>query len=484
MLLNKTAGGTSRTTPWSGRRWLVSGESGFGGPRVIGIAASLFGTTVVTATLGFAFWAVGAHFTTAEVIGRSAAAISAMQFIATFATLGLQTLLIAELPDYDGPGVRRLVTTSLEIVFAAAFCIAAGYSVVHRFIAAPEWLYSTYAGVVIFGIGTAVTTVTIVLDGAVIGVSQSRRQVTRNLVFAVVKLVALPVAALTVGLSPPAIFLVWLLGNLVSLATLGMGTQAFRQWVRTTPSIRGFLPLWRTAAGHHWVNVATYAPRLALPVLVAAQVSDRANAGFYAALLLVSFVWIIPNHLATGMFALNSGDPEQFRAGLDTALRLSAVLSVLAAISAPILSGPLLRIFGPGYDDARDCLTVLTVCTFAGAVKSIYVAVRRVQGALGTAARTAALGAALELGAVELGVKLAGVTGVGLGLGAAMIIEAVFFWPTIARARRQRVAPKGIPEQRFPRQRGLRRNETDNRDRLGWSYDTTGGPRCAGTGGP
>ena len=66
----------------------------------------------------------------------------------------------------------------------------------------------------------AVTTVTIVLDGALIGVQQSGRQVSRNLVFSLVKLIALPLAALAIGLSPQVIFSAWLLGNLISLLIL------------------------------------------------------------------------------------------------------------------------------------------------------------------------------------------------------------------------------------------------------------------------
>lgn len=406
-----------------------------GGRLVITIAAALCSTTVVTASLGFVFWVVAAHLTTPDVVGRSAAVISAMEFIATFATLGLHTLLIAELPRRDGTSVKRLVVTSLGIAGCVAFAAAAGFGFVHHIVDVTASMFATPIGIAVFGAGTAISTVTIVLDGALIGVRQSRRQVSRNLVFAISKLIALPVAAFAIGLSPQIIFMVWVLGNVVSLVVLALRTKALPQWLSTPPSIRGFAPIWRTAAGHHWVNVATQAPRLALPVMVAAQLSDEANAGFYAALLMITFIWIIPNHLGTAMFALNSGSPQHFRAGLDTAIRLSAVVSIAAAVGGPILAAPLLRIFGPTYVDARYCFTALAICTFAGAVKSIYISVRRAQGALAIAARAAVLGAALELTAAEIGLLLGGVTGLGITLAAATVIEAAFFWPAIRKAR-------------------------------------------------
>lgn len=404
---------------------------------MIRVAAALCSTTVLTASLGFVFWAVAARLGTPETVGRSAAVISAMEFIATFATLGMHTLLIAELPRRAGANTKRLVVTSFGIVGCIAFVAAAGFAAAHHLVDSATWMYETPMGVLLFGIGTAVSAVTIVVDGALIGFGLSRRQVMRNLTFAVAKLAALPVMAFAVGLSPRMIFLSWLFGNCASLLFLAVRTKQLHGWVTTVPSLRGFLPIWRTAAGHHWVNVATQAPRLALPVIVAAQLGDEANAGFYAALLMVTFIWIIPNHLGTAMFALHSGDSQHFHTGLDTALRISAVVSIAAAVGGPILAGPLLSVFGPSYVDARYCLMALTICTFAGAIKAIYISVRRAQGALGTAARAAVLGAVLELVAAQIGLRLGGVTGIGIALGVATVVEAAFFWPAIWKARKQ-----------------------------------------------
>ena len=405
---------------------------------VVVIALSLFSTTLVTAGLGFVFWAVAAHITTTEVVGRSSAVVSAMQLIATFATLGLHTLLIAELPRHDGVSVKRLVVASLGIASGVAFTVAAGYAVVyHHAMGADEWVYASPLGITLFGVATAVSTATIVIDGALIGVQQSTKQVSRNLVFSLVKLIALPIGAFWVGMSPQVVLSVWLLGNVVSLLLLVIRTKAAHQWLTTTPSLRRLSPVWRTAAGHHWVNVATQAPRLAMPIIVATQLSVEANAGFYAALLIVSFIWIIPNHLGTAMFALDGTDPGQLGHGLDTALRLSALVSVVAAVGIPFLAGPLLEIFGPGYDEARYCLIALAMATFASAVKSIYIAVRRAQSALSRAAWAASLGGVLELAAVGAGLHFGGVTGVGIALSAAMTVEAVFFWPSIHKARRR-----------------------------------------------
>lgn len=412
----------------------------------------------MTAGLGFVFWALAAHIATTEVVGRASAVISAMQLIATFATLGFQTLLIAELPRRDGADVKRLVVTTLGIAGGLACLIAAGYAVVNQDVAKTgEWLYASPIGIALFGVGTAVATVTIVLDGALVGVQQSGRQASRNFIFALVKLIALPGAAFAVGLSSQVVFSVWLLGNLVSLLVLGLRIKAPREWMRTRPSLRGFSPLWRTAGGYYWINVATHAPVLVMPIMVAAQLGAADNAGFYAALLLVGVVWIIPSHLATAMLTLDQGNTDHFGRGLTTALKLSAVVSVVAAAGAPLLARPVLAVFGPGYEQAHYCLVALAICTFAFAVKSIYIPVRRAQGALGKAALAISVGALWELGAVELGLKLGGVTGVGIALGAAMLVETLFFWPTIHRARRWSAQQATDAERNRPGQESERR---------------------------
>ena len=170
--------------------------------------------------------------------------------------------------------------------------------------------------------------------------------------------------------------------------------------------------------------------------MVAAQLGAQANAGFYAALLIVGVVWIIPYHLCFAMLTLDRGNAEHFGRGLSTALRLCGVVSVLAAAGAPILARPVLAIFGTGYEQARYCLIAFATCTFAVAVKAIYIPVRRSQGALGIAALAVTLGVALELGGAEIGLKLGGVTGVGIGFAGAMLVEALCLWPTIRKARK------------------------------------------------
>ena len=65
---------------------------------LLGNTGSLLATTGVTATLGFAFWAVAARLFSQQAVGYAAAAVSAMNVLGTIGMFGLGTLLIGELP--------------------------------------------------------------------------------------------------------------------------------------------------------------------------------------------------------------------------------------------------------------------------------------------------------------------------------------------------------------------------------------------------
>ena len=57
-------------------------------------AGSLFGSSVVTAALGFAFWWLAARTVPIAEVGAASAAVSAMTFLGTAGMFGLGTLLI------------------------------------------------------------------------------------------------------------------------------------------------------------------------------------------------------------------------------------------------------------------------------------------------------------------------------------------------------------------------------------------------------
>ena len=87
-------------------------------------AASLYGSTLVTAALGFGYWAVAARLADdASAVGAAGAAIATMQLVGTLATLGLGSLIIARHARRWRLGFA-LVGAALRITTAAAWSAA------------------------------------------------------------------------------------------------------------------------------------------------------------------------------------------------------------------------------------------------------------------------------------------------------------------------------------------------------------------------
>jgi O-antigen/teichoic acid export membrane protein len=414
-------------------------------------ASSLFGATTITSLLGFVFWAAAARLSGPSALGTASAAVSAMQLSGSLATLGLGTLLLGELAR----GVQRpwrLIGSGIAFSFAAGVAggviaaVALRLVSPHSLPAEGVWPFVLFAG------GCAVTTVTMVLDQVLIGLAKSGTQLARNMVFAVIKLVLLPALAVTIGLGATGIYAAWLLGHLVSLVPLVVRVRraVWRDLLRPPAALRGY---GRSALAHHVTNTSSYAPVLALPIVVAARLGPESNAAFYAALLLMSSVWVITVHLATALFASAGGPPEQFHRDLVLSLRISGAVSVLAVLLVIPLAGPVLGLFGPEYAQARTGLVLLALATPAAAVKALYVAVCRAQNRLGLAAVVTLVWSVTQIAAGAAG-TLWGVTGVCAGFLMVGVAQAAVLWPRVARharlgpwGRRGEPAPERLQQQ-------------------------------------
>lgn len=76
-------------------------------------AASMVGTTVITAGLGFVYWWLAARQFPQEAVGFASALISAMSLLGTLGMVGMGTLLIGEFP---GPARAAAATDSATAV--------------------------------------------------------------------------------------------------------------------------------------------------------------------------------------------------------------------------------------------------------------------------------------------------------------------------------------------------------------------------------
>lgn len=396
-------------------------------------ASSLVATTVVTSVLGFAFWWLAARMYPPQVVGFASAAVSAMMLLGAVGMLGLGTLLIGQVrrdPDNAGSIVltSALISGTASGLLGVVFALAAP-------ILSPELsqLSADAVSVVVFAAGVTFTSVTLILDQALIGMLRGGLQLWRNSLFAGVKLLVLYAFALWFSsASGLTIYLAWLLGNVLSLLVTLFFISRSGLRLMHRPQIGLVLGVARSAVAHHVTNLILQAPTLLMPIAVTTFLSASSNASFYAAWMIASFVFVIPSHLSTVLYAMTTREPAALSAKMRTTIRLSLAVAAPVCLLLFLAASPLLYLFGEHYAEQADwSLRLLALGVFPLIVKYHYIALLRVYDRLNSAVGLLLFGSVLEIGLAVLGLKLGQLTGLSLGWVIAVSVQAALMAPRL-----------------------------------------------------
>jgi O-antigen/teichoic acid export membrane protein len=297
-------------------------------------------------------------------------------------------------------------------------------------------LAQSSGNMLLFALGVSSTSIALVIDQAVVGQLRGDLQLWRNAIFAVVKLIALYIAGIwltnKLGL---AIYATWLSGNVISLAALaGYALVKNGRAVSFWPQWELVKQLGSAALGHHALNLALQAPGLVMPVVVITLMSARMSAYFYTSWMIASFATVAPVALTTVLNAVGAADPTALANKLRLTLKLSVVAGLLASIV--LLSGAdfILELFGAAYSEqAGSSLRILGLGAFPLIIKSHFVALRRIDGRVISAALFVAAGGVLELLMAATGAGVSGLAGLSLGWVLAICIESSFMVGAVYR---------------------------------------------------
>jgi len=397
---------------------------------------SLVAATGAASLLGIPYWMLATRLFSQRAVGYGSAAVSVMTLLGTIGMFGLGTLLIGELPRRHtraGLVSAALLTCGLgSLVLGLGFAIAAPR--VSRNFAN---MIGTPGRAALFAAGVALTAVALVFDQATIGLMRGGLQMGRNLVFAIAKILVLPAAA--IGLHDGfglGVVMSWVAGIALSLMLTAIRLSLLGTSVLPRPDWGGLRGLGKAAAAHNWLNLAMIAPFYLLPVLVTVIVSPSANAAFYIAVMLTTFLFIVPAHLSTVLFAVAAADPSVVARKLRFALRLSFLIGI-PGMAVLILGAHLaLSLFGRGYPAATVPMWLITLGYPAAVPKSLYIAVSRAAGQIPRAAVVLTACSVAELAAAVAGGLAAGLYGLSLALLVVRYAEALVTAPAVFTAAR------------------------------------------------
>ena len=395
---------------------------------------SLVGATGVTSLIGVVYWMLATRLFSQRSVGYGSAAVSAMTLLGTIGMLGLGILLIGELPRRTARA--GLVSAALLTCGLGSLVLGLTFAVV-----APR-VSANFAGAIgtpgreaLFAAGVAVTAVTLVFDQATIGLMRGGLQMGRNIAFALAKILVLPAAALILHDQFGAgITLSWVAGMALSLVLVAVRLWFAGQPVLARPDWGVLRGLGRIAMAHNWLNLALTMPFYVLPVLVTVIVSPAANAAFYIAVMMTSFLFIVPADMSTVLFAVVAADPRVVARKLRFALRVSFLIGIPGM--AVLIAGAhfALGLFGKGYTVATVPMWLITLGYPAAVPKSLYIAVCRAAGQVPRAAAVLTACSSLELAAAAAGGFAAGLFGLSLALLVVRYAEALVTTPPVLRA--------------------------------------------------
>jgi O-antigen/teichoic acid export membrane protein len=329
-------------------------------PRVVQNAVALMVSTGATAVLGVAFWALAARLFSTAAVGRGSAEIAAMMLIAQAAQLNLAIALLRVLPNAG---------TRTRWVVLASYLACIGVSIVGAvvFLATPLSHGVVVGGLafsVLFAVAVPLWTVFVVQDGVLTAFREARWVPVENTSFGFMKLLLLPVLAITV----PAhgVFLAWTLP--VVLAVTAVTSYLFLRVIpirMVTARRQGDGSRPRTSAGRvlsflaaeYLTGLVSVVPTFLLPLIVIKELGADANAHFFIPwFVAIAFFNLLLNISASFVVEVSHAE-DPFHSLFWRTLRLMIGITIVGMIAAIIVGPIALRLLSEDY--ARSGTTLL-----------------------------------------------------------------------------------------------------------------------------
>jgi O-antigen/teichoic acid export membrane protein len=399
-------------------------------------AGSLAATTGLTSVFGFAFWFIAAKEYSPAEVGYGAAATNAMQLFGTIGMFGLGTMLIGELPrrrERGGLFAASVLTSAIgSLILGLVFALVVGLFFKSHF---PE-VSGKVSWALVFALGVMLTGASLTFDEGTIGLMRGGVQMWRNMAMSGLKLAVLPATALFLhdayGVGISMSFVVGTAASLVP-AVVMLRRGGSRIWHR--PDWGLLRRLFKTALNHNWLNLAIATPPRLIPVIVTVAVGPKENGVFYVAYMITSFLFMVPVHLSTVLFAIASASPELIAEKLRFVLRVSLMIGLPVMAVLAVGAHFALGLYGPYYaQEGTIPLLLLIIGYIPQMPKAQFIAVSRATNKVGRAAALLCCTATTEMCAIVVGGHLYGLKGLSVAYLSVITIEGCLTAPTVLRA--------------------------------------------------
>ena len=383
----------------------------------------------LTSAVGLAYWVLAARLFPPAVVGVNSVAISTMMLLGGVAQLNMTYALLRFVP-VAGAVARRLVVGGYLVGGAAAALAGAVFA-----LGADLWATELLdvAGhlplLVFFVIATPLWSIFVIQDFVLTGIRRAALVPVENLVFSVLKIALLLVAAVVAV--PGGIALSWVLS--VALIVVGVngwllvrglprhGAEAAERAVSIT--LGGIARFVRADyAGAVFWQVALFG----LPVLVLGRLGAEAAAVYGIVWTIAQALYTVSSSMGQSMVAHSSAaDPSAVDAARRAMMRRAFTLVTPVAVVLAVASYRVLSVFGVQY--AREgslTLVLLALSAVPNVVTASTVNAARVRQRMGVLFGVPATVAVLVIAASWLFMPYLGIAAVGAAWLAAQTVIA------------------------------------------------------------
>jgi O-antigen/teichoic acid export membrane protein len=387
-------------------------------------------SSVLTSLFGALYWALGAHWYSAEVIGRNYAAVSAMMFLGGVGQLNLANAMVRFVPS-AGPRTRRLVGRAYFVAATVTLLLTVGFVLLIPQLSPGLGFLHTWGLGAWFAVATAGYAIFNLQDGVLTGLRRADWVALENGLFSAEKIGLLAVFA-AVG-AASGILASWMVGLALSLALTNtfLFTRAVPRHQRAVPEAAADTSTLTVGyVSADYVGAMCWLAAINLPpVIVLNRVGAAESAYFSVAWMAPFALYCFSSNMGYSLVVESARDVtrlDQYRRVLRHAGRVLLVAVVVLLAVAPLV----LRLFGPAY--ARHgtvVLWLLTLSALPNLLNTTVVALSRARRRMRVVVGVLAGLAISVLGLTELLLPVLGITGAGAAwLIGQTLVAAVLLW--------------------------------------------------------
>jgi O-antigen/teichoic acid export membrane protein len=132
--------------------------------------------------------------------------------------------------------------------------------------------------------------------------------------------------------------------------------------------------------GNYIAGLLSTSQNLLLPILITHYLTPTDTAYFYIPMMMAGVIYMIPQSIASTLFAKTSGNSKNKKKIINQAIKLTMYLMIPSMIIMIVLGKWLLSFFGQEYvKNSYEVLIILTITAVFIAIKAIYTTIINLQ---------------------------------------------------------------------------------------------------------